>query len=83
MALSDQLRLLLREKYGLVHVPNRHRMASWVERTRAGCAAGLAAEEAGLLAARALFPYELKERAVLSATPAARLLELAGDLKEL
>ena len=82
MAVSDKLRLLLREKYGLVHVPNRHRMAEWVRRTRAGCKAGLPPEDAGVAAARALFPYEFRNHAVHTAAPAMELLELADSMEE-
>ena len=80
MATSDRLRLLLRDKYGLVHVPNRHKLSQWVALTKNGMGEGLSDETAGLAAARELFPYELKEHAIYASTPAARLLELAEEL---
>ncbi len=80
MALSDQIRLLLRDKYGLVHIPNRHKMEAWIDRTRGAVSGGVGPEEAGLRAARELFPYELKEHAVYTSHPVPELLEMARRL---
>jgi len=57
----DRAKLLLKDKFCLVHVPNRHKVVRWNELTRAHQKDGQSAEHAGLLAARAVFPYEIKE----------------------
>jgi len=57
----DRAKLLLKDKYCLVHVPNRHKVVRWDELTRANRKDGQSTEHAGLLAARAVFPYEIKE----------------------
>jgi hypothetical protein len=74
----DRLKLLLHEKYGLVHIPNRHKTERWAELTRTGIREGTDAEQAGLAAARRLFPYELKEHAVYSSASVEELLRQAG-----
>jgi hypothetical protein len=72
--MSDRLKLLLREKYSLVHVPNRHKVARWVALTRSHMRTGQPAEQAGLLAARMTFPYEARDYALYSATSVDELL---------
>lgn len=57
----DRAKLLLKDKYCLVHVPNRHKVIRWAELARSHRKSGESSEHAGLLAARAVFPYELKE----------------------
>ncbi|WP_455381340.1 hypothetical protein [Salinispira pacifica] len=57
----DRAKLLLKEKYCLVHVPTRHKVVRWAELARSHRKTGQSVEHAGLLAARAVFPYELKE----------------------
>ncbi len=58
--MSDAVRLLLKRKYGLVHVPNRHRADQWRTEVRRRIAAGEPAEEAGAAVAQRLFRYEYK-----------------------
>jgi hypothetical protein len=57
----DRAKLLLKEKYCLVHVPTRHKVDRWAQLTGSHRKTGQSVEHAGLLAARAVFPYELKE----------------------
>lgn len=52
----------LKRKYGLVHVPNRHRLERWLSRFTELRREGEPPETAGLRAAREVFPYEAKER---------------------
>ncbi len=75
---SDQLRLLLREKYGLVHVPHFHKAGEWAEQTAAAIRNGVTPEEAGLTAARELFPYEIKEYNAHLGAAVSELVKLAG-----
>lgn len=75
------LKLLLKEKYGLVHVPYDRKVTRWIELTRSHMKTGQSAENAGLLAARLTFPYELRENRAYSGPSVAELLELpAGEL---
>jgi hypothetical protein len=74
----DSLKLLIKRKYSLVHVPNRHKVERWVEETRCHHAAGDSPERAGIRAARSIFPYEMKEHSVYAETPVAEILELAS-----
>ena len=76
---SDQLRLLLREKYGLVHVPHFHKAGEWAGQTAAAIRDGVTPEEAGLTAARELFPYEMKEHNAHLGAAVSELVKLAGD----
>lgn len=75
--MTDRLKLLLREKYSLVHVPNRHKVRRWVALTRSHMRTGQPAEQAGLLAARMTFPYEARDYALYSTTPVDELLRHA------
>lgn len=52
----------LKRKYGLVHVPSRHRQERWLTRYRELRKEGDPPETAGLRAAREVFPYEARER---------------------
>jgi len=52
----------LKRKYGLVHVPNKHRQERWLQRYRALREEGEPPETAGLRAAKEVFPYEARER---------------------
>lgn len=52
----------LKKKYGLVHVPNRHRLERWLLRYQELQDDGEPPETAGLRAAREVFPYETRER---------------------
>lgn len=67
---SDRLRVFLKRKYALVHVPSRHKAGRWVDEARLLAADGLPAEAAGLQAARKVFPYECKEHALHAEGPA-------------
>ncbi|MFO8063964.1 MAG: hypothetical protein ACQETQ_13295 [Spirochaetota bacterium] len=60
----EKVRLLLKSKYGLVHVPNVHKTRRWIEATRARIAAGEPSEQAGGSAAEEIFPYEFKPHRV-------------------
>ena len=51
----------LKRKYGLVHVPNRHRLERWLRRYQELRGEGEPPETAGLRAAREVFPYEARE----------------------
>ncbi|HUX14408.1 MAG TPA: hypothetical protein VMW87_15375 [Spirochaetia bacterium] len=62
----DRAKLLLKDKYCLVHVPNRHKVIRWAELTRSHRKTGQSVEHAGLLAARTIFPHELKEYNIYS-----------------
>jgi hypothetical protein len=59
----DEARVLLKRKYGLVHVPRAARVREWHERVTAALGRGESPEEAGLAAAREVFPHELNEPA--------------------
>ena len=52
----------LKRKYGLVHVPNRHRLERWLRRYEELRDEGEPPETAGIRAAREVFPYEARER---------------------
>ncbi|MFP4375214.1 MAG: hypothetical protein ACLFPO_12855 [Spirochaetaceae bacterium] len=56
----ERVRLLLKSKYGLVHVPSVHKTHRWLEVTRANIAAGQPPEQGGMAAAQRVFPYEFK-----------------------
>lgn len=58
--MNDSIRLMLKRKYGLVHVPNRHRADQWRAEVQRRVAGGEPAEEAGATVARRLFRYEYK-----------------------
>lgn len=78
--MNDALKLILKRKYSLVHVPNRHKVERWIEETRALVAKGESAEQAGTRAAKLVFPYEMKERAIYSEQPVREILEEANFL---
>ena len=70
----------LKEKYGLVHLPSRHRLARWRDRFWELRAEGEPPESAGLRAARELFPYEAKERNTPELPTAESVASLLGEL---
>ncbi len=72
--MKDEARLHLKNKYSLVHVPSTHKTARWLEVYKAAVAAGDSPEQAGITAARDVFPYEFKERAVYSEIPVSKIL---------
>ena len=80
-AMDPQLPILLREKYGLVHVPGVRRCLRWVDRCRAEIAAGVPPESAGLTAARSTFPYEARERVIPGASTVTELLRVVGNTR--
>lgn len=72
--MKDEARLYLKSKYSLVHVPNPRKTAQWHDAYTAAVSAGEAPEQAGIVAAREVFPYEFKERAVYSEIPISKIL---------
>ena len=58
--MNESTRLLLKRKYGLVHVPNRHRALAWYSEVKRRIAAGEPPEAAGAAVAERLFRYEYK-----------------------
>ena len=56
----DDLRIGLKRKYRLVHVPNRHKATAWADAARRFQAEGSPPEEAGHRAALQVFPYEYR-----------------------
>jgi hypothetical protein len=75
--MDTRLPVALREKYGLVHVPGQRRCRDWAERARTEREAGLPLEQAGLIAARAVFPYEAKSIPRAGSTPVYELIAMA------
>ncbi len=72
--MSDRTKLLLKKKYGLVHVPSHHKVKDWYALQKRERAGGVTDEDAGLAAARSVFPYECKEEAVHDGPPVAEIL---------
>ena len=58
--MNEETRLLLKRKYGLVHVPNRHRTQQWCREVGKRIDSGEPAEAAGAAVAERLFRYEYK-----------------------
>ena len=69
----------LKRKYGLVHVPNHHRLEAWLHRYRALLGEGEPPEIAGWRAAKELFPYEAKERRAPDLPTAEAVSEALGQ----
>jgi hypothetical protein len=59
----DRARILLKQKYRLVHVPREEKARAWEEAVRAQLSGGADADAAGRAAARQLFPYEFRGHA--------------------
>jgi len=74
--------LLLKNKYSLAHIPSRHKAMRWVSETEGLVRSGYSAEEAGIEAAKRLFPYEYKETAVYQAKKAEVILSLLTEKHE-
>lgn len=74
MSSLDQAKLLLKDKYQLVHVPNRHKVLRWASEVRAAMRDGLHSEDAGKKAARVVFPYEYRGQSTLTGVPVERLV---------
>lgn len=72
----DTLKLILKRKYALVHVPSRHKVERWIDETKLYHRSGDSPEHAGLRAARSVFPYEVKEHNLHRETPVSEILEI-------
>ncbi len=72
--MKDEARLYLKNKYSLVHVPNPRKTRQWHDAYTAAVVAGESPEQAGIVAAREVFPYEFKERSVYSEIPISKIL---------
>ncbi len=77
--MDARLPTALREKYRLVHVPGQRRCRDWLRATGTRIDEGLPAEQAGLAAAQAVFPYEAARTARPDSPPVTELLSLGGD----
>ena len=53
--------ILLKEKYGLAHVPSRHKAEKWAYRVSSLLQQGYSEEQAGMESAKQVFSYEYKE----------------------
>lgn len=53
--------ILLKEKYGLAHVPSRHKAEKWARRVDHLVQQGYSEEQAGMESAKLVFSYEYKE----------------------
>ena len=71
----ERVRLLLKSKYGLVHVPSVHKTRRWLGEARAKIAAGEPPEQAGIAAARSVFPYEFKPHNIHSGAAVEEIIE--------
>ncbi|MFP4067497.1 MAG: hypothetical protein ACLFM5_01875 [Spirochaetaceae bacterium] len=76
--MNDRVRLLIKSKYGLVHVPSAHKVQRWLEETRGRMAAGEPPEQAGRSGAECVFPYEFKPYNIHGAAPVKDILDAAG-----
>ncbi len=72
--MNPRLPILLRHKYGLVHVPSEKRCIRWRDTCRSEIDTGVPPEAAGLAAARGVFPYEAKGRVAPDGAPVSELL---------
>ena len=72
------LPLMLRSKYGLVHVPSRLRVERWVQDTREAIRMGLPSERAGLQVVLAIFPYEARELHVPDSPSVEEMIDRVG-----
>ncbi len=66
--------ILIKEKYGLAHIPSRHKMEKWAELVHNLMKQGYTAEQAGMEAARRIFTYEYKEVYVRSGATVREIL---------
>ena len=76
--MNESMRLLLKKKYGLVHVPHHSKCAQWIQDVQQRIRRGEPPEAAGAAAARALFPYEHKPRAQYGGPTVGRIIAV-GD----
>ena len=56
--------MLLKEKYSLVHVPAERKVEQWHGLVTRLIGEGQAKEQAGMIAAQKVFPYEYREHRV-------------------
>ncbi len=70
----ENLKLKLKQKYSLVHVPAERKVKQWLDKVRSHVADGQPAEQAGLRAAKEVFPYEYKEHRVYEEVSVQELL---------
>jgi len=66
--------ILLKEKYGLAHVPSRHKAEKWAHRVGLLLKQGYSEEQAGMEAAKQVFSYEYKEVYVRSGAAVSDIL---------
>ena len=57
----QQIRVLLKEKYQLVHVPAEQKVKQWHDLVMRLIAEGQPEEQAGMIAAKKVFPYEYRD----------------------
>jgi hypothetical protein len=55
------IRMLLKEKYSLVHLPSGHKIDEWHRCVLKLLTEGQTKERAGMIAAKKVFPYEYRE----------------------
>lgn len=72
----DELRIGLKRKYRLVHVPSRHKAEAWLEAVRSFAAEDSPEEEAGHRGALRVFPYEYRPPAIEDSPRVRDLLEM-------
>ena len=72
----QQIRLLLKEKYSLVHVPAERKVGQWHDLVKQLIAEGQTKEQAGMIAAKSVFPYEYREYRVYEGAGVDEILAL-------
>jgi hypothetical protein len=77
----ERVRLLLKSKYGLVHVPSVHKTRSWIDETRSRISSGEPPEQAGTAAAQQLFPYEFKPHNIHASASVEAILKKSSPRK--
>lgn len=75
----ENVKLKLKQKYSLVHVPAERKVEQWFEKARSYIAEGQPAEQAGLRAAKEVFPYEYKEHRVYEEVTVKELFEAGNE----
>jgi hypothetical protein len=71
----EQVKLDLKQKYALVHVPGEYKIRMWYRLTKELIEEGQPAEQAGITAAKKVFPYECREHRVYAEKPVQALLQ--------
>ena len=72
----QQVRLLLKEKYSLVHVPAERKVKEWGDLAKQLISEGQMKEQAGIIAAKKVFPYEYREYGVYDGAGVDEILSL-------